>query len=91
MARISQICLNDPGAPLNSIRNIWTTYLKSRLSCVHDATKSSNGAFEEAFKFQASSKLFQFNEISKYFPTNKLLNKQVHVFNHHILLFRINE
>jgi hypothetical protein len=65
VASISQICLNDPGAPLNSLRNIWTSYLKSRLSCVYDASKGNHLEFDSLF--QSNSKLFYFNEISKPF------------------------
>lgn len=74
MPSISQICLNDQGAALNSLRNIWTTYLKTRLSCVYDTAKSVND--ESSFKFEPtfqSSTLFYFDELSKLLRKNKIL------------------
>ncbi|CAF0729646.1 unnamed protein product [Brachionus calyciflorus] len=63
ISQIAHVCQNDRGAPLNSLRNIWTTYLKAKLSCVYDP--SSNSAFiPETYSptYQKSS-LFYFDEI----------------------------
>jgi len=62
---IAQICLNDQGAALNSLRNIWTTYLKTRFSCAYDTSKSADqeGFFKFDPTFQTST-LFYFDELS---------------------------
>ena len=70
MPSIAHICLNDQGAAApNSLRNIWTTYLKTKLSFVYDTSKSYNSK-QDAFKFdsafQISTNLFYFDELSKY-------------------------
>lgn len=69
--RIAHLCLNDRGASLNSLRNIWTTYLKSRLVCVHDLSryrKSTPTAtiIEQMNTLDESASIFQFDEISKW-------------------------
>lgn len=54
--------MNDHGAPLNSLRNIWTSYLKTRLSCAYDLSKLHDSIkFESAFR---SSSIFYFDEIT---------------------------
>lgn len=69
ITRIAHVCLNDPGAPLNSLRNIWTTYLKTQLSCVYNPAKSkaSRASTDEEYEDgdeSANEPLFFFDELS---------------------------
>ena len=65
ISHIAQICLNDRGAPLNSLRNIWTTYLRSKLSCTHSPDTNSPLNQESLNPTFKKSSIFYFNEISK--------------------------
>ena len=59
ISRISRICLNDNGASFNynNLNNIWTTFLKAKLNCVHKPTTKSY--------FLNQANVFFFDEISK--------------------------
>ncbi|RNA40880.1 Semaphorin [Brachionus plicatilis] len=64
-SHIAQICQNDRGAPLNSLRNIWTTYLKSKLSCTHNTATNSPFSHESLSPTFKKSSIFYFDEISR--------------------------